>query len=111
MLLISNKQTMIMIVPNVEVDWLALLLHVWEVLCSNLGPNTSYPDCDFSWFSSAPAGKWQDSRPTLNYATTASFHILSFNAIQPELLTVALNKSYVCVQLGLSFGEFFCRVF
>jgi hypothetical protein len=28
------------------------LLHIWEVLGSNLGPQTSYPDCRISWISS-----------------------------------------------------------
>jgi hypothetical protein len=57
---------------------------------------TSYPD-RFSWFSSIPAGKYWDS--TLNKATTTSFHILSnslfilsYDAIQSELLIALLNK-------------------
>jgi hypothetical protein len=42
----------IVFVPNVVVEWLTLLLRIWEVLGSNLGPETGYPDLGFSWFSS-----------------------------------------------------------
>jgi hypothetical protein len=28
---------------------------------SNFGQDTYYPDCDLSWFSSAPAGKYRDN--------------------------------------------------
>jgi hypothetical protein len=44
-------------------------------LCFSLGPETSYPDRGFSWISSFPPGKFQDS--TLNWAMTTTFHILS----------------------------------
>jgi hypothetical protein len=37
-------------------------------------PETGYTDWAFSWFSSAPPGKFQDI--TLRQATTASFHII-----------------------------------
>jgi hypothetical protein len=30
--------------PNVVVEWLALLLGIWKVPSSNLGPETAYPD-------------------------------------------------------------------
>jgi hypothetical protein len=33
---------------NIVVEWLTLLLCIQEVLGSNLGPETSYPDCGFS---------------------------------------------------------------
>jgi hypothetical protein len=29
--------------PNVVVEWLTLLIHIWEVLGSNLSPETGYP--------------------------------------------------------------------
>jgi hypothetical protein len=29
---------------NVVTVWLALMLRIWEVPCSNLGPETIYPD-------------------------------------------------------------------
>jgi hypothetical protein len=29
---------------NASAEWLAVLLHVWEVLGSNLGPETGYPE-------------------------------------------------------------------
>jgi hypothetical protein len=41
----------------------------------NLSLGTSYPDWSFVWFFLVPTGKCRDS--TLNYATDASFHILS----------------------------------
>jgi hypothetical protein len=40
--------------------------------CSNLGPDTGNPDWNYSWSSSVPSGKCQDS--TFNYALTAFFH-------------------------------------
>jgi hypothetical protein len=42
------------------VGWLALLLYVLEVLGSNLGLGTSYPN-RFSWFSSVSPGKYWDN--------------------------------------------------
>jgi hypothetical protein len=39
------------------VKWLTLLLHIWEVLDQNLGPETGYPDQGFSWFSPVPPGQ------------------------------------------------------
>jgi hypothetical protein len=47
--------------PNVMVEWLALLLRILEVPGSNLGPETGHSDWGFSWFSSIPPGKCQDS--------------------------------------------------
>jgi hypothetical protein len=29
------------------IEWLTLLLHIWEILSSNLGPETGYPDLRF----------------------------------------------------------------
>jgi hypothetical protein len=93
------RQAQETVIPDVMVEWLALLLRIREVPGSNLGPETDYPDWGFSWFSSVFPGKCRDS--TLNYATTASFHILfnslftiilSFDAVQSELLKASLNK-------------------
>jgi hypothetical protein len=36
--------------PNVMVEWLTLLLHIWEVTGSNLDPETSYTHQDFRGF-------------------------------------------------------------
>jgi hypothetical protein len=36
------------------IEWAANLLRNWEVLRSNLSPETGYPDWAFSLFSSAP---------------------------------------------------------
>jgi hypothetical protein len=33
-----------LMITNVAVEWLALLLHIQEVLGSNLSPETGYPD-------------------------------------------------------------------
>jgi hypothetical protein len=46
---------------NVVVQWLALLPCIREVLCSNLGLETGYPDLRFSCFFSVPPGKCLDS--------------------------------------------------
>jgi hypothetical protein len=51
--------------PNVMIEWLALLLHIREVSASNLGLETTILDFPQSL---------QDC--TLNYAMTASFHIV-----------------------------------
>jgi hypothetical protein len=42
---------------NVSAEWLALLLHIWKVLGSNLSSRTGYPDWGFSWVSSVPLDK------------------------------------------------------
>jgi hypothetical protein len=36
--------------PNVVAEWLALLFHIREVLGSNLGLKTNYPDWGFPGF-------------------------------------------------------------
>jgi hypothetical protein len=36
--------------PNIAVEWLALLFHIQEVQCSNLGLETTYPEF-FMFFS------------------------------------------------------------
>jgi hypothetical protein len=41
-------------------QWLATPRRIREVPGSNLGPETGYPDCVFSWFSSNPPGKYLD---------------------------------------------------
>jgi hypothetical protein len=83
---------------NFASEWLALLLRIRKVLGSSLCPETDYKPLRFSWFSSVPSGKFSDSN--LNQAMISSFHILpnsliilSFDAIQSELLTVSLNES------------------
>jgi hypothetical protein len=53
-------------------EWLALMLYIQEVLGSNFGLQIGYPD---RWFPSVLPGKCKDS--ALNYAVTASIHILS----------------------------------
>jgi hypothetical protein len=50
--------------PNVMVERLTLLLLTREVPGSNLGPETSYLDLGFSWFSSVHPDECRDS--TLN---------------------------------------------
>jgi hypothetical protein len=47
--------------PNVVVEWLTPLLRIREVPGSNPGTETGYPDEGFSWLSSVPPGKFQDS--------------------------------------------------
>jgi hypothetical protein len=50
--------------PNVVVECLTPLFHIPEVPALNLGPETGYPNRDFSWISSVPPVKYRDS--TLN---------------------------------------------
>jgi hypothetical protein len=40
--------------PNVEVEWLTLLLRIHEVPRSNLDLETGYPQLWYFWFSSVP---------------------------------------------------------
>jgi hypothetical protein len=69
------KQFKVSHMPDVMVDWLTLLLRIREVPGSNVGLETGCPARGFSWFFSVSPNKCRDI--TLNYATTASFHILS----------------------------------
>jgi hypothetical protein len=62
--------------PNVVAKWLALLLHIWEDLGSNLNPETSYPEVfhEFSQLLQAYAGIGHDCFlpypfPFINYPT------------------------------------------
>jgi hypothetical protein len=59
--LLAKYRSMYRYKLNIAVKWLVLLLHVWEGLCSNLGPETLYPVQAFLWFSSVPPGKCQNS--------------------------------------------------
>jgi hypothetical protein len=54
--------------------------HIPEVMHSNLDP-----DWGFSWFTRVPQGKYHDSTP--NYATTASFLVLS-NSLFTSFCTI-----------------------
>jgi hypothetical protein len=65
--------------------WLALVLCIFEIPGSNLGPDISYPDRGVSCFSSVPPSKFRDS--TLNYATAASQYSLS-NSFSLMILSV-----------------------
>jgi hypothetical protein len=47
--------------PNIMVEWLALLLRIPEVSCSNLELEASCPDGGFSCSYSVPPGKCRDS--------------------------------------------------
>jgi hypothetical protein len=46
--------------PSVVAEWLELMFRIREVPGSNLGSETGYPVCDFSWFLSVPPGKFWD---------------------------------------------------
>jgi hypothetical protein len=65
------------LLPNVAVYWLAigLLLLTRGVQCSNLIPETGYPDWGFTLAVASPSHKYCGS--ILNYAMNASFRILS----------------------------------
>jgi hypothetical protein len=47
--------------PNIVVEWLTPLLRIREVLGSNVGPETGYPDWACSWFYSFSPGEWRPS--------------------------------------------------
>jgi hypothetical protein len=61
--------------PNVLVKWLTLLLRICEVPGSLLGSSDRLCWLSFSWFSLVPPDECRHS--TLNYATTASYQVLS----------------------------------
>lgn len=46
---------------DVAFEWLAFLLYVGEVPCSNLGSETSYRDRCLLYFFPATPGKFQDT--------------------------------------------------
>jgi hypothetical protein len=81
--------------PNFVVKWLTFLLHIWEVLGSNLGPETSYPDWTFSYFFSVFPGKCQD-RPL----------ILEHGCYLPNLFQFIIHLlSYLSILYSLSYWE------
>jgi hypothetical protein len=83
----SFRHTLKYLLFNVAAKWLALLLRIRNVQGSNLGPETGYPVRLRSWFSSVIPYKHQYS--ALNYATTASFHILCYS-----LIILSFDASY-----------------
>jgi hypothetical protein len=79
------------------VEWLTLLLHIWEVLGSNV--ETGYPDWGFSWFYSVPPGKFQGSTLKLGHDHSLQLPLqfiihLSFDATYIAWVTekASLNK-------------------
>jgi hypothetical protein len=46
--------------PNVVIVWLTSLFRIWEVLGSNFGLQTGYPDGGLRGFSFSPSRKWWD---------------------------------------------------
>jgi hypothetical protein len=53
--------------PSYRMSWLTLLLHIWDVLDSNLGLETSCRDWDLSWIFSVPPGKCQNNALKLGH--------------------------------------------
>jgi hypothetical protein len=60
--------------PDITAVWLALRLYIWDVLSSDLGLESGFPELGFL-FSSVPVGKSRHS--AFNYASTSSFQIIS----------------------------------
>jgi hypothetical protein len=48
-------------IPNVDIDWLATLLPILEISGWNVDSDIKNPDRGFSWISSDPPDKYQDS--------------------------------------------------
>jgi hypothetical protein len=72
------------------------LLRIRRVPCSTLGPETGYPYLGFSWSSSVHPDKCWDS--ALNYATVASFKLLSnssFTLSLPHSTLHTLNQLFL----------------
>jgi hypothetical protein len=63
--------------PSKLAQAVTLLICIPEVSGLSLGQDTDYPYSYLSWFSPVPPGKCRDS--ALNYAMTASFHLI-FNS-------------------------------
>jgi hypothetical protein len=72
---------------NIMAEWLTLLLHIYEVQGSNLGPETRYPEVFMIFLSPyrQMSGKNHKIRPCLLpskfFAIHHSFITLSFDAI------------------------------
>jgi len=72
--------------PNVKVEWVALLLRVQEMPGSTLGPATGYAELEYIRFNSV---RWSKSRDnTSNQATMASFLILFNSPFNNNLLSI-----------------------
>jgi hypothetical protein len=56
----KKKENYFQFGTNAAMKNLALLLRNREVTCSNLGPETSYPDLELSWLSSVVLDVCQD---------------------------------------------------
>jgi hypothetical protein len=54
-------------IPNVVVERLTYVFCIQEVLCSNLYPETSFPDWGLSWISTVLPGKCRDSTLKLRH--------------------------------------------
>jgi hypothetical protein len=67
---------------NIVVEWLAFLLHIWEVMGSNFGLETEYPDWDSSHFLQSH----QEN------AIIISFPIISYNLMRHNLAVKWTNS-------------------
>jgi hypothetical protein len=76
------------LIPNVLLNWVHLLLHIWKFSGSSLRPETVYPNIGTSWFSSFLPDKCRYS--TTNYVTNLFLprHIkfTHFPLSNPEIL-------------------------
>jgi hypothetical protein len=62
---------------KVVVESLTLLIRIRNVPGSNLGPETGYTNCGFSWISSVPPVKYKDSTLKLGHERLLP-HLLQF---------------------------------
>jgi hypothetical protein len=74
----SSRPCALCVPVSIAGEWSARLLCILVVLGSHLGAKTDHLD-KYSWSSSVYPGKCRNS--ALNFATTASFHILSNSLI------------------------------
>jgi hypothetical protein len=98
---------------NVMVEWLILMLHIWEVPGSKLGPDTDYSE--FLWFSSVPPGKCQDSTLKLGhdhflpilFNSSLTYHpfIQRYIVSVTENTRCSMNYKYKCISVTFPFQK------
>lgn len=71
-------------------EWALRLLHMLEDLVSRLGSETISPNFGFSWLSSVPPGRCQDS--TSNFITKAEMQSL-VHLVHPTLPSLIFGRS------------------
>jgi hypothetical protein len=90
--------------PNKLAQVVAILTCILEVLTSNPGRDTDYPDWNFSWLYIVPPGERRSS--TSNYATISFFPILSIQLLTNCNRSIIRSSSlYFTLMIDKKFWE------